>query len=85
MAITLHHQTAAQFATRLRERFRGAEREECARIAHWIMRRIAVGDVTENQVRNAFGLTVPQWTTIKANKLQPLADAWAAIKAARGE
>ena len=85
MALNLRYQTPAQFAARLRERFRSAEREECARIAHWILRRIAVGDFTENQVRNAFGLTVQQWTTRKANKLQPLADAWAAIKAARGE
>ena len=85
MALNLRYQTPAQFAARLRERFRSAERDECARIARWILRRIAVGDFTENQVRNAFGLTVQQWTTLKANKLQPLSDAWAAIKAARGE
>lgn len=85
MALSLRHQTAAQFAARLRERFRDAERTECARIAHWIMRRIAVGDVTENQVRNAFGLTVQQWNALKANKLEPLRDAWAAVKAAQGE
>ena len=85
MALTLHHQTAAQFAARLRKRFRNAEREECARIAHWIMRRIAVGDVTESQVRNAFGLTTQRWNTLKANKLEPLRDAWAAIKDAQGE
>lgn len=85
MALTLRHQTAAQFAARLRERFRDAQREECARIAHWIMRRIVVGDVTENQVRNAFGLTVQQWNTLKTNKLEPLRDAWAAIKEAQGK
>lgn len=85
MALQLRHQTAAQFAARLREQFRSAEREERARIAHWIMRRIAVGDVTENQVRNAFGLTTQRWNTLKANKLEPLRDAWAAIKDAQGE
>lgn len=85
MALNLRYQTPAQFAARLRERFRSAEREECARIAHWILRRIAVGDFTEKHARNAFGLTVQQWTTLKTNKLQPLADAWVAIKAAMGE
>ena len=85
MALNLRYQTPAQFAARLRERFRTAEREECARIAHWIINRIAAGDFTENQVRAAFGLTTTQWNTLKTTKLQPLRDAWAAIKAARGE
>lgn len=85
MALNLRYQTPAQFAARLRKRFRNAEREECARIAHWILRRIQLGDFTEAQVRNAFGLTVQQWATLRTNKLEPLANAWAAVKAARGE
>lgn len=85
MAINLKHQTAAQFAARLRERWKGSTREECARIAWWILERIAAGDFTETQVRNAFGLTVTQWNTLKTNKITPLRDAWAAVRAARGE
>lgn len=84
MALTLHHQTAAQFAARLRERYKSASREEAARIATWLMNHIDNGDFTETQVRNAFGLNVTQWNTLKA-KLTTLRTQWQAIQAAQGE
>lgn len=84
MALNLKHQTAAQFAARLRERYRNASEGECARIAAWILRHIANGDFTDLQVRNAFGLTAGQWTTLKA-KMQALVDNYSAVQAARGE
>ena len=84
MALNLKHQTAPQFATRLRERYRSASREECARIASWILRHIANGDFTDLQVRNAFGLTAGQWTTLKA-KMQALVDNYNAVQLAQGE
>ena len=43
------------------------------------------GDVTDTQLRNAFGLTVTQWNNIKTAKLIPMHDAWAAVRAAVGE
>ena len=84
MALTLRHQTKAQFAARLRERYRNASREEAARIATWMLNSIEAGDFTDLQVRTAFGLTSGQWTTLKA-KLTTLRTNWLAVCAAGGE
>lgn len=84
MALNLRYQTATQFATRLRERYRNASREECARIATWILGKIEAGDVTDTQVRNAFGLTVAQYNTLKT-KMTNLRANWLAVQAAAGE
>lgn len=85
MAIVLHHQTAQQFADRLRKRWRNSTREECARIAWWIRKRIVNGDVTQAQLRTAFDMTQAQWNALRDNKLIPLADAWQAVLDAVGE
>lgn len=85
MALNLNHQTPTQFAARLRERWRNSSREECCRIAWWIIERLNAGDVTDTQLRNAFGLTVTQWNNLKTNKLIPMHDAWAAVLVAEGE
>ena len=84
MALTLRHQTKAQFAARLRERYRRASREEAARIATWMLNSIEAGDFTDLQVRTAFGLTSVQWTTLKA-KMTTLRTNWLAVLAAAGE
>jgi len=84
MALNLKHQTAAEFAARLRERYRNASKEEAARIATWIMNHLDNGDFTETQLRTVFGLTPAQLTTLKA-KLTALRDNWQAVQAARGE
>ena len=84
MALSLNHQTAAEFAARLRTRYLNAEKVECARIAKWILDHIDAGDFTETQVRNAFGLTAGQWTTLKS-KLTALRSAYNSVLAAKGE
>ena len=84
MALNLKHQTAAQFAARLRERYRNASREECARIATWILNRIEAGDITDAQVRTAFGLTVTQYNNLKT-RMTNLRTNWLAVQAAAGE
>lgn len=84
MALNLQHQTGAQFLSRLREAFRGAGKERCAKLAKFILDRIEAGDVTETQVRNAFGLTVTQWNTLKT-KLTNLRNSYNLIQAAEGE
>lgn len=66
MALTLNHQTAAQFAARLRERYRNADKLEVGRLAKWILDHLDAGDFTDTQIRNAFGLTAGQWTTLKS-------------------
>lgn len=81
----LDHQTGAEFAARFRERFRRSSREEAAALAYWIIERINAGDVGETAVRNAFGLSLAQWSTLKTTKLIPLHDAWAAALLAQGE
>ncbi len=78
------HQTGAQFLARLRERYRRAEKEQSARIARWIIRRIDAGHVTAAQLRNAFGLTGPEWTTLEG-KLRTLAANLDGLEAAAGE
>lgn len=83
--LVLQHQTAAQFAARLRERYRSGEREGLARIAWWIVEQINAGNITDAQVRTAFGFTTIQYTTFKSTKLVPAHDAWQAVLDARGE
>jgi hypothetical protein len=84
VALNLRHQTAAQFAARLRERYRSASREDAARIATWLLNRIDAGDLTDAQVRNAFGLTVQQYSNMKT-RMTNLRTAWLAVQAAQGE
>lgn len=83
MALNLQHQTAAQFAARLRQRYRNANREEAARLAKWILDHLEAGDFTDLQIRNAFGLTAGQWTTLKA-KMTALRTNYEAIQVAAG-
>lgn len=84
MPLSLRHQTATQFAARLRERYRNASREEAARIATWILSRIEAGDITDAQVRNAFSLTTTQYNQMKT-RMTNLRTAWLAVQAAQGE
>ena len=84
MALNLKHQTAAEFAARFRERYKGASKQEAARLAYWLIERINAGDFTDAQVRNAFGFTTTQYTAAKA-RFQALHDHWAAVLAAQGE
>lgn len=84
MALVLNHQTKAQFAARLRARFKAADKAEACRIAAWVLDHIEAGDFTELQVRNAFRLTAGQWTTLKA-KLTTMRTNYQAVQAAAGE
>lgn len=84
MALTLNHQTAAEFVTRFREAYRKANKERLARLAKWLLDRIAAGDITDTQARNAFGLNVTQWNN-KKTAMQALVDKWIAIETAAGD
>lgn len=84
MALNLKHQTAAQLAARFRERFRGASKEEAARMATWLLNRIDEGDFTDAQVRSAFGLTVTQYNNLKT-RMGTLRANWQAVQTAQGE
>ena len=84
MALVLRYATAAQLADAFRERYRASSKQECARMATWILNHIDAVDFTDTQVRNAFGLTTGQYTTIKA-RWTNLRTAYNAMLAAQGE
>jgi hypothetical protein len=87
MALNLRHQTPAQFAARFWARARDADRVEFSRLMYWLTRRLVAGDLTDTQARNSFNtafgrsLTAQQWTTLRANRITPAHDRWAAILA----
>ena len=82
MALVLKHATSAQLAAAFRERYKAATGAEAARLASWLLARIDDGTWTDAQVRNAFGLTSGQYTTLK-NKLIAVRDHWLAVQAQR--
>ena len=84
MALLLKHQTAAQFVARFRAAYRNSERERCVQLAKFVIARIQSGDLTDTQVRNAFGLTATQWNTLKT-KMNNRITAWNTLQSAVGE
>lgn len=82
--IRSQYQTGAQFAARLRARYAVASKETAARIAAWILDRITAGQLTDLQVRAAFGLTTTQYNAMKT-RMTTLRTQWLAIQSAVGE
>ena len=81
MALDLKHQTAAQFVDRLKARFKAAEKYEKGRIAARIYDWYVAGDITQTQIRNAFGLdTTAKWTAFR-DRLIALREHYLAIDA----
>jgi len=87
MALNLRHQTPAQFAARFWAAVRAADKLEFSRLMYWLTRRLVAGDLTDTQARNSFNaafgrsLTAQQWTTLRANRITPAHDRYAAILA----
>lgn len=85
MALNLRHQTNAEFVARFKARYRRAEKEERARMAHWLYNRFAAGDITQAQIRTAFNLsTTQEWTDFR-DKVLALRDHWQAIQDAEAD
>jgi len=84
MALLLKHQTVSQFVARFREAYRDSDRERCVQLAKFIVARIQSGDLTQTQVRNAFGLTTTEWNVLKS-KMQTWIDAYNLLQSAVGE
>lgn len=87
MALNLRHQTAGEFAARFWARVRQADKIEFARLMWWLTRRLVAGDITDAQARNSFNaafnrsLTAQQWTNLRASRITPAHDRYAAILA----
>lgn len=84
MALILKHQTAAAFISKIREAYREGNSEQLVKIARFLIARVQAGDVTDAQLRTAFGLNTTQWNTLKS-KMQALITADNTVKSAVGE
>ncbi len=84
MALLLVHQTQQEFIQRLVQAYRESIKERTILIARFILNKITNGDLTDNQVRNAFNLTTLQWTALKT-KMQNWISNYDAAQTAQGE
>ena len=89
MALSLLHQTAAQFAARFWARLRAAyvagDKMAYSRMIWWLYRKVQAGDLTTNDVRVSFNaaygraLTLAQWNTFVTSTLKPIRDRYQAL------
>jgi len=91
MALTLNHQTQAEFAARfwarLRDAFNRGDKWEFSRLIWWIWNRIQLGDFTSDQVRLSFNaaygrsLSIAQWNSLVTTRFVPAKDRYLAMLA----
>jgi len=89
MALTLRHQTAAQFAARfwakLRAAYTAGDKVTYGQMIWWLYGKVQAGDLTNNDVRVSFNsaygrsLTLAQWNTFVTNTLKPIRDRYQAM------
>ena len=84
MALNLKYATKAQLGAAFRERYRNTKREECARLAKWLLARISDGDFTDAQVRAFFSLSQANYDAMKAHMVALVAH-YDAVQAGVGE
>ena len=84
MALILKHQTVQEFVARFRDAYRNGERDRIVKLATFILSRIAAGDITDAQCRNAFGLNATQWSNLKT-RMQNVITASQTVQSAVGE
>ncbi len=84
MALLLKHQTPEAFIARVRQAYRDGSSEQLVKIARFLIARVQAGDVTDAQLRTAFGLNTTQWNALKA-RMQALITSDNTIKSAIGE
>jgi hypothetical protein len=91
MALTLKHQTAAEFAARfwnrLRVAFASGDKLIYHRLIWWVWARIQAGDLTSDQVRLSFNaaygrsLNTTQWNSLVTTRFIPIKDRYLALLA----
>ena len=84
MALLLKHQTQQEFVQRFRQAYQEATQERVVQLAKFVLNKITAGDLTDNQVRNAFNLTVLQWNNLKT-KMQTWVANYESFQSAAGE
>lgn len=84
MALLLVHQTQQQFVQRFFSEFRVSAGERTIQLARFVLNKIANGDLTDSQCRNAANKTVLEWTNLKT-KMQNWVDNYDSSQAAVGE
>ena len=91
VALSLNHQTAAEFAARfwarLRDAYARGDKFEFSRLIWWIWNRIQLGDFTSDQVRLSFNaaygrsLNIGAWNTLVTTRFIPAKDRYLAMLA----
>lgn len=82
--LAFRYAAASDLAAGFRAAYKFAKKVESGRLAKWILDHIDAADFTDAQVRNVFGLSAGQYTTLKA-KFTTYRDAYNALVAAAGE
>ena len=84
MALILKHQTVEAFISRVRQAYRDGNSEQLVKIARFLIARVQAADLTDAQLRTAFGLNTTQWNNLKT-RMQALITADNTVKSAVGE
>ena len=84
MPIDLKHANKSQLLAALRERYAASTGAETLRLAAKIKTHMDAGDITDADMRGAFGLSVAGWATAKS-RITSHASTHATTKSARGE
>lgn len=84
MALILKHQTVEAFIARVRQAYREGDSATLVKIAKFLIARVQAGDVTDAQLRAAFGLNTTQWNNLKT-RMQALITASNTVASAVGE
>ena len=64
MAIILKHQTVEAFVAKVRAAYRDGDSATLVAISRFLIAAVQAGDITEAQIRTAFGVNTTQWTSI---------------------
>lgn len=91
MALNLKYQTGEQFAARfwaaVREAYQSGDKVRFCRLLYWLERRLVSGDITDAGARASYNaafsksLNATQWTNLRAARIKPAHDRWAAMLA----
>lgn len=89
MAITLKHQTKAEFAARFWAKlmlvYKGNDKLSYSRMIWWLYQRIQDGSFTSDQIRQSFNtaygrsLNTSQWNSFVTTRLIPIKDRYQEI------